>query len=493
MTHPPAVPAAVRPSRPPRRRVVANVVRGCLGNTVEWFDWFVYATFSIYFAASFFPAEDQTAQLLATSVVFAVGFLMRPLGGWLLGLYADKAGRRAALTLSVTLMSGGSLLIACIPTYGTIGVAAPLLLVAARLLQGLSVGGEFGSSATYLSEIATPGRRGFYSSFQYVSIVLGQLLALSVLIVLQRVFSDDALAQWAWRVPFVVGAVIGFVVLYLRRTMDETEHFQVEQAVAGRSVEKRGLRSLFTEYPKQVLAVFALAIGGTVAFYTYTTYLTKYLVNTAGIAKPDAALISFVALLCFMLLQPVTGALSDRVGRRPVMLVFAVGTMVVTVPIFTVLGHTTNLWVAFALMLVGLVFVSGYTALAAIVKAELFPTKVRALGVGVPHALVAAVFGGTTESVALGLKSAGLESAFFWYVVGCVGLTLVAVLTVRETSTGSTLEELPPLDAQDAASAPVLAGHPHLPGHRSSEPSAPASAVSPAAVSPAAVTPARPA
>jgi MHS family alpha-ketoglutarate permease-like MFS transporter len=435
-------------STPRRRSVASNVARGCLGNLVEWFDWFVYATFSIYFAASFFPEGDSTAQLLSTSVVFAVGFLMRPLGGWLLGLFADRAGRRAALSLSVTLMSGGSLLIACTPGYGSIGVAAPILLVVARLVQGLSVGGEFGSSATYLSEIATPGRRGFYSSFQYVSMVIGQLLALTVLIVLQQFLSEAALDAWGWRVPFVVGAALGFIVLYLRRTMDETAHYTARKAAQerahGEGVEVLGLRSLLTEYPRRLIAVFCLAIGGTVSFYAYTTYMTKYMVNTAGISKGTAALISFCALFVFMCLQPVTGALSDRIGRRPVMFIFSVGMMVATVPIFTIVGNTSSPLVAFSLMLVGLTLLSGYTALAAIVKAELFPTKIRALGVGLPHALVAAVFGGTTESVALAFKSAGIEGAFFWYLVGCVGLTFIATCLVADTMKRSTLDASEP-------------------------------------------------
>ncbi|PWJ26525.1 MHS family alpha-ketoglutarate permease-like MFS transporter [Branchiibius hedensis] len=451
------------PTIAPRRHgVAANVIRGCLGNTIEWFDWFVYATFSLYFAASFFPGESPTAQLLASSAVFAVGFLMRPLGGWLLGAYADWKGRRAALTLSVLLMSGGSLAIALIPSYASIGLAAPILLLVVRLVQGLSVGGEFGSSATYLSEIATPKRRGFFSSFQYVSIVLGQLLALIVMIVMQQIFSDSTITAWAWRIPFVIGAILGLVVLYLRRTMDETDHFKADQAQKeahkaatfreGEQIEKRGLKSLLTEYPKQMAAVFALAIGGTVAFYTFTTYFTKYMVNSAGLPKSMASVISFIALLIFMVLQPLTGMLSDRFGRKPVMLFFALGIMISTVPIFTIVGHTHSGLVAFAGMMIGLVFLSGYTALAAIVKAELFPTKIRAIGVGVPHALVAAVFGGTTETVALSLKNAGHESAFFYWVIGCVALTLVAILLIPETSRNSTLE------AQDPTVSPADGG-----------------------------------
>ncbi|MGW2340505.1 MFS transporter [Streptomyces sp. NPDC001661] len=437
------------PATSPPSRVTANVVRGCLGNLIEWYDWFAYATFSVYFAPVFFPEGSQTAQLLSTAVVFAVGFLMRPLGGWLLGAYADRFGRRQALTLSVLLMSAGSLVIALSPGHDVIGLWAPALLVVARLAQGLSVGGEFGSSASYLSEVAPPGRRGFYSSFQYVSIVLGQLSALLVAIVLQNVLTEAQLASWGWRIPFVVGAVAGLTVMYLRRTMEESEHFQRERARATEG-ERKGLVALFKEYPRQLLAVFGLAIGGTVAFYTYTTYLQKYLVNTAGIPKSTVTVIGFAALFVYMLLQPLVGALSDRVGRRPVMFGFSIGCMVLTVPVMTFLGHTSNPWVAFLLMTLALAFVTGYSALAAIVKAEMFPTKVRALGVGLPHALVTATFGGLTEPVALALKQNGHETVFFWYVTGCVALTLLATLLVREPSRDSQLETEP-----GAATAPA--------------------------------------
>lgn len=414
--------------------VVANVVRGCLGNLVEWYDWFVYASFSIYFAASFFPEGNLTAQLLSTAIVFAVGFLMRPLGGWLLGLYADKFGRRAALTLSVTLMSFGSLAIAVTPGYASIGILAPVILVVARLAQGLSVGGEFGSSATYLSEIATPGRRGFYSSFQYVSITVGQLAALLVMIVMQSLLTEAQMYAWGWRIPFVLGAIAGLVVMYLRRTMMESEHFQLSAREPG------GLRVLLSGHHRQVLAVLGLAIGGTVAFYTFTSYLQKYMVNTAGIPKPTASLIGFAALSLFIFMQPVAGALSDRWGRRPVMFGFSIGGMVLTVPIMTLVGKNSDPWIAFLLMITALVFLSGYTALSAIIKAEMFPTHIRALGVGLPHALATAIFGGLSEPIALALKQAGHESVFFWLVTGCIALTFLATLVVREPSRSSSLE-----------------------------------------------------
>jgi MHS family alpha-ketoglutarate permease-like MFS transporter len=418
------------------RRVVGNVLRGSIGNLIEWYDWYAYTAFSIYFAATFFPKGDQTAQLLNTAAVFAVGFLMRPLGGWMLGRYADRHGRRAALTLSVTLMALGSLVIALTPSFATIGVAAPILLVIARLFQGLSVGGEYSTSATYLSEVATAGKRGFYSSFQYVTLTAGQLLALGVQIVLQQLLTHEQMLSWGWRIAFVVGATGAIIVMYLRRTMDESASFERESATS----ETRGTLRILLQYPKECLLVVGLTLGGTVAFYTYTTYLQKFMINTSKIDTATVTWINFVALLVFVVIQPVAGALSDRVGRRPLLLGFGVLGTLCTVPLLTTLASTRATVPAFLLMLGGLVIVTGYTSINAIVKAELFPTKIRALGVGLPYALTVAIFGGTAEYVALGLKSAGHESWFYWYVSGCVLISLIVYGTMRETSKESTLE-----------------------------------------------------
>ncbi|TDD00254.1 MFS transporter [Saccharopolyspora terrae] len=415
------------------RRVIGNVVRGSIGNLIEWYDWYAYTAFSVYFAATFFPKGDSTAQLLNTAAVFAVGFLMRPLGGWMLGRYADRFGRRAALTLSVTLMAFGSLIIALTPGYDSIGLAAPLLLVAARLLQGLSVGGEYATSATYLSEVATEGKRGFYSSFQYVTLVSGQLVALGVQIILQQVLAEEQMDAWGWRIPFVIGAVGALVVLWLRRGMDETESYKT----SSESGAEQGTVKALLQYPRECLLVVGLTLGGTVAFYTYTTYLQKYMVNTGGIDKPTAAWINFFALLAFGVLQPLAGALSDRIGRRKLLMFFGVSGTLLTVPLMTVLGGTQNPFAAFLLMMGGLVIVTGYTSINAIVKAELFPTNIRALGVGLPYALTVAIFGGTSEYVALWLKQAGMESVFFYYVSGCVLISLLVYLRMRETSKDS--------------------------------------------------------
>ncbi|MBE1494951.1 MHS family alpha-ketoglutarate permease-like MFS transporter [Amycolatopsis lexingtonensis] len=421
------------------KRVIGNVLRGSIGNLVEWYDWYAYAAFTTYFAKSFFPTTDTTAAFLGTAAVFAVGFLMRPLGGWMLGRFADKFGRRSALVLSVTLMAGGSLLIAVTPSYHTIGIAAPILLLVARLIQGLSVGGEYSTSATYLSEVATPGKRGFYSSFQYVTLYGGQLLALGLQLILQAILTEQQLTSWGWRIAFGVGTVAALSVMWLRRGMDESASY-TREAGEGKGSERGTLRTL-AKYPKEIALVVGLTLGGTVGFYTFATYSQKFLENTAHIPRRQVTIVLFCAILVAAILQPLAGRLSDRIGRRPLLLFFGVGGTLLTVPIMTVMGSTRNPVGAFFLVLAGLVIVAGYTSINAIVKAELFPTKIRALGVGLPYALTVAIFGGTAELIAQALKSAGHETVFFWYVAGCVLVSLIVYGTMRETSKTSELED----------------------------------------------------
>jgi MHS family alpha-ketoglutarate permease-like MFS transporter len=407
-----------------------SIVGGSIGNLVEWYDWYVYSAFSLYFAKVFFPPASQTAQLLNAAAVFAVGFLMRPVGGWLMGRYADRHGRRAALSISVLLMCFGSLMIALTPGYARIGVAAPVLLVIARLLQGLSVGGEYGASATYLSEMAGARLRGFYSSFQYVTLISGQLIALVVLLVLQRTLGNAALEEWAWRIPFVIGGMLAVGALWLRRGIDETPSFR---AVAeGATIRRSPVRELL-RYPRQILTVVGLTAGGTVAFYTFTTYAQKFLVNSGGWSKADASRISALTLLVFMLIQPLVGYISDRIGRRPVLISFGVLGLFGTVPLMTALAATRDEGTAFVLLMAALVAVSGYTAINAVVKAELFPTEIRALGVALPYAVTVALFGGTAEYIALWAKNAGHESWYFWYVTVCVAMSLAVYVTMPET------------------------------------------------------------
>ncbi|NBF02906.1 MFS transporter [Pseudomonas sp. Fl5BN2] len=431
----PAGSAAVPAKEKTTASRLKSIFSGSVGNMVEWYDWYVYAAFSLYFAKVFFPKGDTTAQLLNTAAIFAVGFLMRPIGGWLMGLYADRKGRKAALMASVLLMCFGSLIIALTPGYETIGVGAPIMLVLARLMQGLSVGGEYGTSATYLSEMATKERRGFFSSFQYVTLISGQLIALAVLIVLQNVLTTEELQSWGWRIPFGIGALCAVVALYLRRGMEETESFTKKK-----EEPKESLMRTLMRHPKELMTVVGLTMGGTLAFYTYTTYMQKYLVNTVGMSISDSTTISAATLFLFMCLQPVIGALSDKIGRRPILIAFGILGTIFTVPILTTLHTIQSWWGAFFLIMAALIIVSGYTSINAVVKAELFPTEIRALGVGLPYALTVSIFGGTAEYIALWFKSIGMETGYYWYVTACIACSLLVYVTMKDTRKHSRIE-----------------------------------------------------
>ena len=434
---PPPRPAATAP----RVRALSNAQRlrsiagGAVGNLVEWYDWFVYSAFALYFAPIFFPAGDATAQLLNSAAVFAVGFVFRPLGAFLLGHYADKHGRKAALLLSILMMCAGSLMVALTPGAASIGTAAPVLLVLARLLQGLSVGGEYGASTAYLAEMAKPGRRGFWTSFMYVTLIGGQLLALVVLVVLQAVLSEAELEAWGWRVPFALGALFALVGLWLRRDIDETPAFEKVPAAKHRHLYRQ-----LAAHPMAILGAIGLTIGGTVPFYAFTAYMQKYLVNTAGWAKDEATLVSAVALAIFAAAQPLYGALSDRIGRWPMLVAFGIGGVLATAPLIGALGMATGFWEALVLLLVAFAILSFTTAVAPLVKATLFPVEVRALGLSVTHSVAVAAFGGTVEFVALWLKSVGREGAFAWYVAATCGLTLAVAIVQRRRIRSADIE-----------------------------------------------------
>jgi len=414
-----------------------SIFGGSIGNLVEWYDWYTYSAFALYFSPVFFPNSNPTAQLLNAAGIFAVGFLMRPIGGWLFGNIADQYGRKKSMTISVLIMAIGSLIIALTPSYNSIGIIAPLLLLFARLIQGLSTGGEYGTSATYLSEMASKRHRGFYSSFQYVTLIGGQLLALGIQLILQNwLLTPTELGEWGWRIPFFIGAILSFIALYLRRHIDETAAFK-----SKKSASVQGGVVALLKYPKEILTVVGLTLGGTIAFYTFSTYMQKFLVNTVHLSKETSTGLSFVSLLIFAILQPVFGLLSDKIGRKPLLVGFGVLGTLCTYPILTGVASETNTTIIFLFMIGALVIVSGYTSINAVVKAELFPAHIRALGVGLPYALTVAVFGGTAEYFALWFKNIGHESYFYWYVTACILISLVLYTTMKDTKHHSKIED----------------------------------------------------
>lgn len=414
------------------------ILGGSAGNLVEWYDWFAYSSFALYFAKHFFPKGDQTAQLMQTAVVFWVGFLARPLGAWLTGLYADRVGRRAALTVSVAMMCAGSFAIAIMPDYSTWGAMAPVALLVARLVQGLSLGGEYGASATYMSEMAGRKRRGFWSSFQFMTLIMGQLTALAVLIVLQNWMPRADLEAWGWRIPFAIGGLLAVVVFFIRMGLEESPSYLAAQAAGA---ERSRTMLLFVKFPRETLTIFILTSAGSLAFYAYTTYMQKFLVNTAGFSKDAATSISAGSLLAYMLIQPLVGALSDRIGRKSTLIfAFGVGALI-TYPVMSRIAVTHDAATAFALICALLVVLSGYTAVNAVLKAELFPAHVRALGVALPYALANSIFGGSAEYVALWFKQAGHEPGFYIYVAAVMAVALVVAIRLRNTNRESLIAE----------------------------------------------------
>ena len=411
-----------------RKERTTAIVGVCSGNLVEWYDFFIYAYTSIYFASLFFPAGDQTSQLLATAGIFAVGFFMRPLGGWIFGYIADTRGRKISMIISVFMMCGGSLMIAVMPTYATVGVAAPVLLVVARLMQGLSVGAEYGTGATYISEVSRAGRRSFYGSFQYMTIIAGQLLALLTVAVLQLVLSEQDLKAWGWRVPFLIGALASIVVVYLRRTMRETATAQ-----GMKSKEAGSLRGLM-QHKRAVLLTFTITIGCSLYFYTFTAYMQKFLVVSVGIPAPTVSIIMASALVIFMFAQPVFGMLADKIGVRRNMIIFGLLSTFLVIPLLSAIKSVQDPLSAFALVVAGLLIAAFYTPVTGVLKADFYPPTVRALGVGLPYAVGAAMFGGSAEYVALSFRSLGMEEYFYLYVAAIAAITLVSSLLMPDLS-----------------------------------------------------------
>ncbi|MGB8942530.1 MAG: MFS transporter [Streptomyces sp.] len=410
------------------RRPVRQLLAASVGNAVEWYDWYAYTFLATYIADQVFPKSsgNSLVPLLSTFAVFAVGFFMRPVGGLLMGAVADRRGRRAALTVTILLMGGSSLLVGLTPTYASVGVLAPVVLVLARLLQGLSVGGEFAASTTFLVESAGPGRRGLFSSFQYVSTSAGQLAASGIAALLVATLSDGQMDGWGWRLPFVVGAVLSLVGFWIRQGAHETHQTPQDKA------ERPGLFDALRTYPRQSLLICGITAGGTIAYYTWTSYLPTYAELNTDISKSQALLSGTLSLAFFALLQPVGGLLSDRFGRRPLLLFFGLGFAVLSVPLLRSLNGS------FASLLMvqcaGMVLLTGFTSISAAVNAEVFPARVRAAGIGFPYSLTVALFGGTAPYMGTLFKEIGNPGLFPWYVAVLCLVSSAVYLKLPETA-----------------------------------------------------------
>ena len=411
------------------RQAVLNTIKGSAGNLVEWYDVYIYTVFAVYFEAQFFDKNDANSTLYIYAI-FAVTFIMRPVGSWFFGRYADRRGRKAALTLSITVMSSCSFLVAVMPTREVIGYWAAVILVLARLVQGFATGGEYGTSATYMSEAATANRRGFFSSFQYVTLVGGHVLAQLTLLIALTVLDVEALNDWGWRIGFFIGGIAALVVLWLRRTMDESLSESHLQAIRdGKDQAAGSMKALFTTYWRPLLLVFLITAGGTIAFYTYTVNAPAIVKTTFGAdGAMTATWINLLGLIFLMLLQPVGGIISDRVGRKPLLIFFGVGGVIYTYVLLTFLPQTTSPVMAFVLTAVGYVIVTGYTSVNAIVKAEVFPAEIRALGVGLGYAVANSVFGGTAPLLFQASKSADHVGWFIFYVTVVIGVSLLVYI-----------------------------------------------------------------
>lgn len=412
-----------------RAKKIRSIVAASSGNLVEWFDFYIYAFTATYFAHTFSTSDNPIVQQINAFGVFAAGFFMRPIGSWLFGSLADKVGRKKSMVVSVVLMALGSFMIAALPSKDVVGDFAIILLLLARLIQGLSVGGEYGIAATYLSELATEGKRGFYSSFQYVTLIGGQLLAVASISIMLFFFSIDEMKDYAWRILFVVGGILALGSLLVRKVMNES-------ATQIHKHEDRGtLKALFTSSWKQFLMVLGITAGGSLAFYTITTY-TKTFMENSGMDKTLVNNLFLGALFILMIIQPLFGYIGDKIGHKRFLIIFCILAFVGIYPIFNLISSNaqSNASLVFILVVLLFIILSFYTSVAGIFKAKLFPEHVRALGTGLGYAISNAIFGGSAPWVALQFKNAGMENGFFVYIAVLTLLMFIATLYLPKKS-----------------------------------------------------------
>lgn len=415
-----------------RKRRNKALVAGSVGNTVEWIDWALYSALAPIFASKFFPEDGNSAvALLSTLAIFAVGFVMRPIGGAVIGAFTDRYGRKKGLTLTITMMAASAFVIGLTPSYEQIGIFAPLILLIARLVQGFSAGGEFGSSSSLLVESASPLRRAFAGSWQQVSAGLGVLLAAVIALVLTSSLNDEAMSSWGWRAAFVIGGVLGLVALWIRLGMEETESFQKVQA-EGR-ISRNPLTEVLRKHPLSSLRVIGMSLAGVLIYYVWITYMPGYASSAIGNVTLQTALTAnTISLTYFLILLPFVAILADKIGRRPIMITFAGGFVLISYPAFRLL-EGGGFWTLLFVEIIGMTLLAGYASLIATVMAEQFPAEVRTTGIAFPYAISVAVFGGTAPYITTWLASEGHRDWVWLYVAGAALIGLVVYIFMPET------------------------------------------------------------
>jgi MHS family alpha-ketoglutarate permease-like MFS transporter len=433
----PPNPDADEAGRPSLRSRTRSLFASTAGNLLEWYEWGAYAVFSPFIAAAMFEPSDPSSALLATFAVFAVGFLMRPIGGWVFGLIGDKRGRKKILLLTMLLMAAASMAMGFTPGYEQIGVWASVLLLLLRCLQGFAHGGESAASTTYVAEIAPKERRGFWTSAVFIAITGGSVLAFIIGATLTSTLGESVVAEWAWRIPFVLGGVLALLVLWLRRTMNESDVFEDEKAEAEAESEVKGTAPVVSAPGNRkrnvmiALKMIFFTAGVTAVNYTWGSYMTAFAITERGMDSSTAYWMSAVAQLICCISMPFWGMLSDKVGRKPMIYAFAIASAALTIPLTGLVsdqGWTLLVAVGIALTLWAIPG-SIYSA----VLAENFPTRIRTRGIGVAYALSVALFGGTAPYLNQLFVSIDAQWMFNVYIIFLCALTFVATMFMRET------------------------------------------------------------
>ena len=409
-----------------RRAIVATVI----GNGLEWFDFTVYSFFAVIIAKLFFPTGNELTSLLLAVATFGVGFFMRPVGGILLGIYADRVGRKAALSLTILLMAAGTTLIGLAPTYEQIGLFAPLIIVVARLLQGFSAGGEMGSATAFLTEYAPLKQRAYYSSWIQASIGVAVLLGAAVGTFVTSSLSPEALAGWGWRLPFLLGIIIGPVGYYIRHHLDETPTF-----LEAKDKTDSPLKEIVSNFPRETLASFSMVILWTVCTYVLLFYMPTYSIKVLKLPQSTGFIAGMVGGLCIMVFAPIVGRIADRFGRRGLLSGAALLILLLAYPMFAYINATPGLFSLLIFQLVFGILIATYTGPILAAFSELFPAKVLSTGLSVAYNLAVTIFGGFASFFITWLIAAtGSTMAPAFYVMIAAAISLVGTRFVREPS-----------------------------------------------------------